>query len=133
MIFLYLKNDVNAPMFPILIRRILMFLVLPDLHLDPLVRVTDRESGSASGSVPKCHGSATEAQKRKDPTDPGPHRIRTKMSRIRNTALHWWSDEERYRTNLLLLVCECGVGWVFPSSAALRAGRGMASTGTTAI
>jgi hypothetical protein len=55
--FLSLKKNVNVPMFRI--RRIRMFLALPDPHPDPLVRGTDPSIRIASGSVPKCHGSAT--------------------------------------------------------------------------
>jgi hypothetical protein len=36
-----------------------MYLGLPVPHTDPLVRGTDPRIQSASGSVPKCHGSAT--------------------------------------------------------------------------
>ncbi len=39
----------------------------PDPHVDPLVRGTDpRIRGSASGSVPKYHGSITLAQTREN-------------------------------------------------------------------
>jgi hypothetical protein len=48
--FLFLKNDVNLP----------VFLGLPDPHPAPLVRgIWIRGSWFASISVPKCHGSAT--------------------------------------------------------------------------
>jgi hypothetical protein len=39
--FLSLKNDVNVPVFQIRIRRIRMFLVLPDPHPDPYQNVTE--------------------------------------------------------------------------------------------
>jgi hypothetical protein len=60
--FYLLMNDVNVAVFQIriLVRRIRMFLGLPDPHPDPLVRgIRIRGSASASASVPKCHGSAT--------------------------------------------------------------------------
>jgi hypothetical protein len=59
--FLSLKNDVNVPVFRIDLDQHLdpLFLGLPDPHADTLVRGTVRTRGSAYGSVPKCHGSAT--------------------------------------------------------------------------
>ncbi len=57
--FFSLKNDVNVPVFQIRILSIRMFLGLPDPNMDPLFRGTD----------PRIR-----------------IRIRTKMSRIRNTV-----------------------------------------------
>jgi hypothetical protein len=101
MTFLYLKNDVNVPVFPILIRWILMFLVLPNPHLDPLVRGTYEYGPRIRTRIrirTKMSRIRNRGPKKSDPTDPDPHRIRTKISRIRNTALHW-SDGERVVAN----------------------------------
>ncbi len=51
-----MKNDVNVPLFRIRIRRIRMFLCLPDPHPDLLVKGTDTRIRIRT---PKCHGSPT--------------------------------------------------------------------------